>query len=344
MKSQLFQILMNLSRWFLSNQRILPWRTDPSVYRVWISEIMLQQTQVKTVVPYFEKFIARFPDVKTLALASLDEVLLYWAGLGYYSRARNIHKTARLIEERGEFPNSRKEWLNLPGIGAYSAGAILSIALNLPEAILDGNVERILCRVRAIKNPKENKKRLWRLSEKLVHLAWKYQIKPSVFNQAMIELGATVCSPKNPDCKNCPFSLVCRAKLMGKPAEYPAPRKKSWKKVLEKVYCITDRNNNVLIEKREGIGWRKGLYDFPDQIPGFIEQFLLSLRKEIQTSHVVTQHKITRITQILNYDGLLEENEQGKFHRLNLFSERIPVAIGSALKKTLLQIRRDFDR
>ncbi len=156
--SKFLMSLKSLERWFESQKRILPWRNLPSVYRVWISEVMLQQTQVVTVVPYFEKFVAKFPTVEDLAMAPEADVMQLWAGLGYYSRARNIHKTAKMINKQGQFPKTKEEWLDMPGVGPYTAGAILSIAENLPEPILDVNVERVLSRVWCVKRENEDQK------------------------------------------------------------------------------------------------------------------------------------------------------------------------------------------
>ena len=150
MRGELAKIFKEFGAWFERQQRVLPWRDQPTLYRVWVSEIMLQQTQVITVVPYFERFIAKFPDVHALARATEAEVTAQWAGLGYYSRARNLRKGAIAIEAEGRFPATRAEWLEIPGVGDYTAGAILSIAQNLPEPILDGNVERVLSRVRRV--------------------------------------------------------------------------------------------------------------------------------------------------------------------------------------------------
>jgi len=178
-------VLNQMAGWFERQQRILPWRENPDTYRVWISEIMLQQTQVVTVIPYFEKFIARFPTVQALAQAPEEDVLLHWAGLGYYSRARNIHRAAKIIDQAGCFPSTREGWLEIPGVGHYTAGAILSISLNQPEAILDGNVERVLSRARRVSRMKGDsfyKERLWRLSRIVVERAFDLKIPPRAAN------------------------------------------------------------------------------------------------------------------------------------------------------------------
>ena len=194
-------ITRDLSSWFKKNARVLPWRSNPIPYWVWLSEIMLQQTQVATVIPYFEKFIKKFPTVHDLAQASLDEVYSLWAGLGYYSRARNLHKGAvemsRLIHEGKGFPKSRTEWLEIPGVGEYTAGAICSIALNQAEPIVDGNVVRVLSRVDAIRKLDLKKTKIWDIATELVQ---QKRVEPRILNQALMELGATICKPKNPKC------------------------------------------------------------------------------------------------------------------------------------------------
>jgi adenine-specific DNA glycosylase len=177
-----FQIAArSLGQWFERTSRVLPWRETPSPYRVWISEIMLQQTQVVTVVPYFERFLARFPTVESLAQASEDDVLLNWAGLGYYSRARNVHATAKQVAATGGFPASREAWLELPGVGPYTAGAISSIAYDQVEPILDGNVERVISRVKALDRSRGDsayKGHLWKLSGLSVQMAAEVEVRP----------------------------------------------------------------------------------------------------------------------------------------------------------------------
>ena len=221
--------LIALGRWFERQKRVLPWRDAPTPYRVWVSEIMLQQTQVVTVVPYFERFMASFPTVERLAAASEDAVMKHWAGLGYYSRARNLHRAAQgvVTDSGGAFPADREGWESIPGVGPYTAGAILSIAYEKPEAILDGNVERVVSRFRTVTRAGGDsfyKQRLWRLSGLGVRQAASAGVSPSVFNQALMELGATVCTPKNPRCELCPVAEGCRARAMATHEAFP-PKK-----------------------------------------------------------------------------------------------------------------------
>jgi A/G-specific adenine glycosylase len=353
-------LLNNLADWFNRQQRILPWREQPATYRVWISEIMLQQTQVVTVVPYFEKFIARFPTVETLAHAPEEDVLLHWAGLGYYSRARNIHKAAKMIVAnggtRGGFPTTREGWLEIPGVGQYTAGAILSIALNLPEPILDGNVERVISRFRLVSRRGGDafyKGRLWRLSKIIVEAAFAQKIDPRVTNQALMELGATVCTYKKPKCLLCPVASTCRAHAAGIEETFPPKKKpKTWLDVREELHCVVSEDGRVLLRKREKGEWRAGLWDLladvvTDGIPGDRKSY--ELIGEIQSKHIVTRHKITRLTKVWRlkkYNGTwsaAENNDSGLNQGLKWIDPFTPeVAIGSALKKTLNQIRETF--
>lgn len=204
-----------LLTWYGRVQRRLPWRENRDPYRVWVSEIMLQQTTVKTVLPYFERFLGDFPTLTDLARASLDQVLSRWSGLGYYSRARNLHEAAgRIVRDHGGiFPAAREDALALPGIGPYTAAAILSIAHGAPLAVLDGNVSRVLARILALRGPIKSsavRKRLWTSAAEFLDPE-----VPGDFNQAMMELGATICTPKSPRCAECPVTAWCEARRVG---------------------------------------------------------------------------------------------------------------------------------
>lgn len=304
------------ANWFGLTHRILPWRDEPTLYRVWISEIMLQQTQVATVVPYFERFVARFPSVEALAAAPESDVVHAWAGLGYYSRARNLHKGAQKIVAAGGIQNfkSREAWLEVPGVGPYTAGAITSIALGAPEAILDGNVERVLARVlqldRAALGDATYKAQLWEASGRWVAQAYDWGVSPRVFNQALMELGATICNPRAPRCGLCPLAPICGASRTEHPARLPtrkAPKK--WIEIQEARDCWMDSRGRVLVEQAATGQWRAGLWDLPEsreQSPeGARARAGQSISKppgkweragEVVTRHVVTRHKITRKT------------------------------------------------
>ena len=234
---------------------------DITPYRVWLSEIMLQQTQVSTVIPYFEKFLNRFPNIEELAESDLNEVLGLWSGLGYYARARNIHKTARIIvSEFGSiFPNNLDLLVQLPGIGRSTAGALLSIAMNIPAPILDGNVKRVLTRFHKIKGYPEKaeiKKRLWEVAES--HTP---DTKFQIYTQAIMDLGATLCSRSAPKCDSCPISSKCAAFKEDDVGTYPGKKPKKTKPIRSaRFFVIYDCNGRVLIEKREGGGVWQGLW------------------------------------------------------------------------------------
>lgn len=214
-----------LLSWYRKHGRHdLPWQKNRTAYRVWVSEIMLQQTQVQTVVPYYQKFIARFSTVRKLAQVSQDEVLELWAGLGYYSRARNLHKTARIVvnEYAGRFPRERQLLEDLPGIGRSTAAAIRAQAWNLPDTILDGNVRRVMARVHAVSGWHGNtrvQKQLWTLAE-----ACNDSEHPREYCQAVMDLGATLCRLRHPECSRCPWKKHCTAFAAGEPEAYPSKR------------------------------------------------------------------------------------------------------------------------
>jgi A/G-specific adenine glycosylase len=216
----------NLQSWFAQFQRDLPWRRDRDPYRIWLSEIMLQQTRVGTVIPYYERFLARFPTVKSLAVASQEEVLRLWSGLGYYSRARNLQNAAQQIVRKhaGAFPAATADALALPGIGNYTAAAILSIAYAKRLAVLDGNVARVLARLGAIQGDLRAGSRwqeLQRIADTLLDPRG-----PGDWNQAMMELGATICTPRAPQCLLCPVNEFCEARKLGRVDSIPEKRKK----------------------------------------------------------------------------------------------------------------------
>jgi len=215
-----------LLKWFGEFQRDLPWRRTRDPYRIWLSEIMLQQTRVAAVIPYYERFLERFPDVHALAAAPPEEVLRLWSGLGYYSRARNLQHAAQQIVAKhgGVFPRDEAEALKLPGIGRYTAAAILSIAYGAKHAVLDGNVARVLARIFAVRGDLRDAKR-WQGLQKQANTLLDPQ-SPGDWNQAMMELGATLCTPRAPQCLLCPVAQFCRARKLGLAESLPAARKK----------------------------------------------------------------------------------------------------------------------
>ncbi|HEY4689641.1 MAG TPA: A/G-specific adenine glycosylase [Anaerolineae bacterium] len=252
-----------LIRWFDSNARDLPWRRNRAPYRVWLSEMMLQQTQVDTVVPYFKRFTARFPNLKSLADAPLDEVLKLWEGLGYYARARNLHRAAQIVsrELKGRFPKTVEGLMRLPGVGRYTAGAIASLAFGVDAPVLDGNVSRVLCRLFAIRrDPRESKTRaaLWSLAESLLP-----EGRAGRFNEALMELGATVCTPRAPRCDVCPLASMCEARRRGLESRLPVRHAKKTLPHYDVTAAVIRRNGRVLIAQRPYEGMLGGLWEFP---------------------------------------------------------------------------------
>ena len=254
--------------WFdLHGRKDLPWQQDISPYRVWISEIMLQQTQVNTVIPYYLKFMASFPDVMSLANADQDEVLKHWSGLGYYARARNLHKAAQTIRDEyaGEFPEDIKQLIDLSGIGRSTAAAILSIACQQSHAILDGNVKRVLARYYAVKGwtgSTKVQKQLWHYAEDL--LPSDKLSRTADYTQAMMDLGATICVRGKPKCEVCPLNVDCKALQLGKTQDYPQPKPK---KILPErstfMLIIQNQQGEVFLQKRPAMGIWGGLWSFP---------------------------------------------------------------------------------
>lgn len=259
--SSLRQALLD---WYDVHQRELPWRGIQDPYATWVSEIMLQQTQVITVKDYYARWMARFPTIEALAVASLDEVLAMWAGLGYYRRARFLHQGARVVMEElgGQMPTDVSGLRALPGVGAYTAGAIASIAYGQVAALVDGNVERILARLYAIEgDPKDraNQKQFWALAEQLVDVH-----RPGDFNQAMMELGATICMPKKPACLLCPVRQDCAAWELGDVLSYPSKvKRRAPRQEASQVLVVFDvASEHVLVTQRPDEGLLAGMWEF----------------------------------------------------------------------------------
>jgi A/G-specific adenine glycosylase len=253
-----------LPRWFAARRRDLPWRTDRTPYRVWISETMLQQTQVDTVLPYFMRFLERFPTVAALAAASLGEVLKMWEGLGYYTRARNLHRAARAVMETrgGRLPDTHADWLSLPGVGPYTAAAVCSLSLGLDHAVVDGNVIRVLARVFAVPDPVDlpaTRRALQTCADALLPPG-----RADVFNEAMMELGALVCRPRHPDCPACPLRGICRAAATGTPEHHPVKRPRAAPPLVRVGAAATrDARGRFLVAQRPERGLLGGLWEFP---------------------------------------------------------------------------------
>ena len=272
MKMELSEITEPLLKWYDDNARKLPWRDYPTPYRVWVSEIMLQQTRVEAVKPYFERFVRELPDIAALARVPEDRLLKLWEGLGYYSRARNLQKAARMVlkEYGGALPQDPKELVRLPGIGEYTAGAISSIAYGRPEPAVDGNVLRVIARLtvdeRDIRHPAA--KRL--TAEKLKKI---YPVgKSGEFTQALMELGATVCLPNGaPLCDKCPLAFLCEGFKTGRAASLPVISPKPARKIEQKTVFLILCKGKAALRKRPATGLLAGMWEFPC-VPGILSQ------------------------------------------------------------------------
>ncbi|MDH7568300.1 MAG: A/G-specific adenine glycosylase [Armatimonadota bacterium] len=297
-----------LLEWYRLNQRNLPWRSTGDPYAVWVSEVMLQQTQAQTVVPYYQRWMARFPTLRHVAEAPVEEVLRYWAGLGYYARARCLHAAARRVVEvhGGVLPADRKALLALPGIGRYTAGAILSIAFGLPAPVVDGNVGRVLSRLFLVAgDPKSRagQQRLWELAGMLAEGE-----APGELNQSLMELGATLCTPQNPACGACPVNTYCRAHATGQTAAFPHKSPRPAMVAEEHVSVVLGKDHAVLLTRRpEGVRWG-GLWEFPRAVRAGSETLAETARRAARDTlsvevepgetlavvqHTVTHHRVT---------------------------------------------------
>lgn len=251
--------------WFDSHKRVLPWRENPTPYRVWVSEIMLQQTRVEAVKPYYERFMEAFPDVDSLAHAREERLLKMWEGLGYYNRVRNMKKAAVCVEQEfdGKMPDSYEKLLELPGIGHYTAGAVASIAFNRPVPAVDGNVLRVISRVSA--DDSDIMKQTVRTSMEERLKAIMPSKRPGDFNQALMELGAIVCVPNGlPHCEECPWENICEARIQNRISEIPHKSGKAARRIDEKTVFIIRDDEKTALHKRPAKGLLAGMYEFPN--------------------------------------------------------------------------------
>lgn len=272
-----------LLAWYAANKRDLPWRRTCEPYPVWVSEAMLQQTQVATVIPYFERWMGRFPSVEVLAESNEQEVLSVWQGLGYYRRAKLLLDGGRFVVANG-WPSTRADWLRVPGVGPYTAAALSSICYGLPEALVDGNVERVFARLTGFGEPKPA----------LTRTAWAWareQIRsndPGTWNQALMELGATVCKPQRPDCASCPISSHCAVRKLGLQDRLPAATEKSPTRQVEQQAFVHVCGDLLGIEKIPAGEWWEGMWRFPNRSLVTSEPGTIGTLK-----HVVTNHRVT---------------------------------------------------
>ncbi|QPC84433.1 A/G-specific adenine glycosylase [Phototrophicus methaneseepsis] len=280
MSDSLAQALLT---WYDQNAATLPWRSSRDPYRIWLSEIMLQQTQIDTVIPYYTRFLAAYPTVEALAAAPQDDVLKLWEGLGYYSRARNLHKAAQQVvaTHHGQFPKTADELRTLPGIGPYTAGAIASIAYDEATPVLDGNVIRVLTRIHAISEDvtqTATKNHLWGLAAEHVP-----QQRPGDYNQALMELGQTICTPRTPQCQSCPVNTLCEAYATGTQNQYPQKKKRAPTPHYDVAAGIIYNNDgHMLIAQRPNDGLLGGLWEFPGGKQEVGETLPETLKRELR--------------------------------------------------------------
>lgn len=338
-----------LLSWYDARRRELPWRAaglDP--YRTWLSEIMLQQTRVDVVVGYYERFTARFPTVVALADAPLDDVLTLWSGLGYYARARNLHAAAKTIrdEHGGRFPSDPDAVRALPGIGRYTAGAILSIAFGMKEPLVDGNVVRVLARQGALEGHAKAKPlhdACWAIAADLVEDV----DRPGDFNQALMELGATVCTPVNPKCGECPVTESCRARESGRAAEIPAKAPKAARKHRVVDAALVLRGERVLLVRRPDKGLLGGLWELPSAerakkrpageglaVPGLVPGLDLEVgEKKAATEHTFSHFDMTLEAFACEATGSVAASND--IARWVAREELVSYGIGAAMRRVL---------
>jgi|CXWL01.1.fsa_nt_gi A/G-specific adenine glycosylase len=304
-----------LLEWYRRHRRDLPWRATRDPYRIWLSEVMLQQTRVETVVPFFSAFLERFPTVEALAEAPLEEVLAAWSGLGYYRRARFLHRAAGVVAARGAFPSSLEGLRALPGVGEYTAAAVASIAFGVAEPVLDGNVERVTARWLALAgDPKRGETRRTLRGAAAALLS---QDAPGDSNQALMELGATVCTPRRPKCSLCPVGRSCRGAASGDPEAYPAVRAERSVERVERVLAVVeDEQGRVLLHRRaEDEQLLAGTWELPWAVAGERAAAELGARYggrwRLGVEAGVVRHRITFRSLVLSVRRATCETEAG---------------------------------
>lgn len=349
----------NLLNWFAEHARELPWRSDPTPYKVWISEIMCQQTQIATVIPYFERFLAKYPDETTLAASDEDELVRLWEGLGYYRRARALRVAAQRIVEQhdGRFPLTFDEVLALPGIGRYTAGAILSISRNQRLPILEGNTVRVFSRwigLRIPVNEKPGQEILWSFSQSMLPKAKRRDRGPAAFNQAAMELGALICTPREPKCLVCPVARDCVANANGWQSQIPGKvTKTKYESRNEFAALIRDASGDYLVRQTPPGSRFAGMWDFPkagppeardvSELASWLASDLggkLTVGETIDTiKHAVTKYRITLQLHAMEWDfdgEVLPEN-----YRFRSAQELAEMPMSATGRKLLDQVSRD---
>jgi A/G-specific adenine glycosylase len=327
-----------LLEWYDQAQRQLPWRTDPSLYKTVVSEFMLQQTRVSTVLPYFKNWLEKFPDFHALAQAKEEEVLKGWEGLGYYSRAKNLHKLSRIVSTWKFIPTDLQSWLSLPGVGPYIASAVTSISFNQPQAVCDGNVVRVLTRIFAygesFKDGASAQKKLAPIATQILN-----HQRPGDYNQAVMELGATVCHRQSPLCTICPVYNFCRCGKQGDPENFPvlAKKKKSYQKVTR--FWI-EKEGAILLQKPQNKGTRMaGIYELPQNIESELPQKgkLLAVRKRT-IGQVEYEESIQQFTLNPNCDLEKKSLEWIQWEKLN------EITLSGPHRKWIIEIKSNLLR
>ena len=286
--------------WYDRAKRELPWRGARDPYRIWLSEIMLQQTRAEAVAPRYEAFLARFPTVEALAAADEEAVLKAWEGMGYYSRARNLRRAAMEVARRGEFPQSAKELQTLPGVGAYTAAAVASIAFDEAAPALDGNQARVLARLLAFEGTVDTPQRLRRAAEALID-----RERPGDYNQALMDLGSGICTPRAPKCETCPVAAFCAARAGGDAESYPRLPPPIARREVEVTVVLAYLNGRVLVRRRPSRGLLAGLWEFPNFSGGTLADALPGARATGELTRA--RHVFTHI--VWNMRGLRAEVE-----------------------------------
>ena len=340
--SQVFAL--RLLEWFdVHGRHDLPWQIKDDPYKVWVSEIMLQQTQVKTVLNYYDRFITRFPTVQSLAAATWDEVAPYWAGLGYYARARNLHKAAQQVVELGDFPQDLAGWMQLSGVGRSTGGALMSLGLGKFGVILDGNVKRVLSRYFAIEGDLSkpvHERPLWQLAESLVP-----QDRHASYTQAIMDLGATICTPKKPLCLYCPMQQDCQAYAQDRVLDFP--EKKAKKAVPTRqahVLMITCQDQSLWI-KRPTEGLWGGLYCLPmcggeESYQTWLETWQLNAIQQAQVQHQFTHFTWQLSCHHYDVDSAIFKQLQQHFNaQIFTMTQLSDLAMPTAMHKVLSQLK-----
>ncbi|MDQ8934254.1 A/G-specific adenine glycosylase [Acinetobacter rudis] len=318
----------------------LPWQVADDPYKVWVSEIMLQQTQVKTVLQYFERFIQRFPNVEALGQAQWDDVAPYWAGLGYYARARNLHKAAGIVAQLGSFPKDLDGWIALPGIGPSTAGALMSLGLRQYGVIMDGNVKRVLSRFYAIEDDLSkpiHERQMWKIADHLCPIERNHD-----YTQAIMDLGATICTPKKPLCMHCPMQIHCKAHQQGLELQLPYKKPKKPVPIKSAKVLVIQHNEHWLWQQRDPAGLWGGLHCLPviEQEQLFVQLCQILDLKSVQQT-VTISHSFTHFTWQLEAFVVQVEADQkehietelvGKWHTP---MQAIDLGIPTAMKKLI---------